>query len=158
MRRIGMLTVLVVAIGVAVYAAGAWSASTATPEQKDIKVLKAQVKTLQKQVKKLTTRESDTEDAVLASIGLALINACGNVVAYDAAVGTWMVIDQISAATQAGKTYFPGQAYVDDRIGNQALCQTIGLARAQTTPPTTAAFNAYMALLRGTSAVRTALR
>src|SRR5262245_60644519 len=158
MRRTGVLAVLVVAIGVAVYAAGAWSATTATPEQKDIKALKAQVKTLQKQVKKLTSRESDTEDAVLASIGLALINACGNVVAYDAAVGTWKVIDQISAATQAGKTYFAGQEAIDDRIQNQSLCQTIGLTRSQVVPPTIAAFNAYMALLRGSSAARTALR
>jgi hypothetical protein len=158
MRRIGMLAVLVAALGVAVYAAGAWSASTATPEQKDIKALKAQVKSLQKQVKKLQTRESDTEDAVLATIGLALINSCGNIVTADALQGTWQIVDQISAATQAGKTYFGSQQAVDDRIENQALCQTIGLTRIQSLPPTVAPFNALMGLLRGASSVRAALR
>jgi hypothetical protein len=58
------------------------------------------------------------------------------------------VIDQASAATQAGKTYFGPQTPVVDTLGGAPICQTIGVNRSQTVPPTAAQLNALLALLR----------
>ena len=153
MKRMTLVMAAACALGLAVYAAGAWSAASATPAekqlQKDVKVLKTQVKALQTSVKKLSGEVADTEDA---AIGIGLISICGTVVMADAVQGTWQVIDQASAATQAGKTYFGAQTPVDDKIVGQGLCQAIGVTRSQTVPPTIAQVNALLALFKAVRA------
>jgi hypothetical protein len=58
------------------------------------------------------------------------------------------VIDQLSAATQSGKTYFGPQTPVDDTIAGQPLCKLIGVTRSHTPPPTAAPFSALLALFQ----------
>src|SRR5438105_15088636 len=110
----------VVAVGL--YATGAWSAAQQTPVEKklqrDVTVLKAQMKALQADVKKAKTLANDAQDAALGGI---VIETCNTAITADGLQGTWRVIDQLSAATQAGKTYFGPQTPVSDEIGGQAI-------------------------------------
>ena len=136
--------ILLGAIGaVALYATVAWSATPPTPTekklQKDVATLKAQVKALKKSV-------SDARDI---AIGIGIIGACNTAITADGLQGTWQVIDQLSAATQAGKTYFGPQAPVDDSISGVHICGEIGVTRIQALPPTTASFSALLRLYQG---------
>jgi len=151
--RIGLSVAVVAAV--AAFAAGAWSAAPPSPAEKklqrDVKFLQSQVKTLRGDVKKLKTRETNTEDLAL---GVAGFTVCSTVTTADALQGTWQVIDQLSAATQAGKTYFPPQVPLNDFVGGQSVCQAIGVPRTLTVPPSTASFTALVALFQGAARLR----
>jgi hypothetical protein len=138
----------VVAVGL--YASGAWSAQGATPVearlQRDVATLKTQVKALQASVKKANQAASDAQEV---AIGIGLIDACNTAITADGFQGTWQVIDQISAATQGGKTYFGPQTPVSDVIGGQPVCQLINVARSHALPPTVAPFSSLLALFQG---------
>jgi outer membrane murein-binding lipoprotein Lpp len=139
MKRVLLLGAV---LAVALYATVAWSATPPTPTEKklltDVATLKAQVKTLKASVKQ--TRE--------IAIGLGIIGACNTAITADGLQGTWQVIDQLSAATQAGKTYFGPQTPVDDTIGTVHICAQIGVTRSQGPPPTAAPFSALLALFQ----------
>jgi hypothetical protein len=143
----GLALAAVVAAGL--YATGAWSAAQQTPVekklQKDVTVLKAQVKALQANVKKAKTLASDAQDIAL---GVLVLDACSTALTADGLQGTWQVIDQFSAATQAGKTYFGPQTPVSDAIGGQPICQLINVPRSQALPPTVAPFRALLGLFQ----------
>ncbi|HZR90973.1 MAG TPA: hypothetical protein VFA44_01040 [Gaiellaceae bacterium] len=128
----------------AAYAVGAWSASPPTPTEKrllkDVAALKSQVKTLQTQVRTVSSNEQE------AAAALAVVAVCGDVLAADALQGTWQVIDQLSSATQAGKTYFGPQTPLAASVASQDVCQALGVSRSQVVPPTVAP---YQALLGG---------
>jgi hypothetical protein len=145
----GALVLIGIALVVAAYSAAAWSAAPPSPTEKallkNVKVLQAQVKTLQSDVKKLKAQSNSTLVEADAAI---LLSACGIAVNADSLQGTWQVIDQLASATQAGKTYFGPQTPVVDSIGGQPICQTIGVSRSQSAPPTVAQHNALLALLR----------
>jgi len=135
-------------IALGLYANGAAAAPpTATEKklQKDVATLKAQVKALRSDLKKVKTAAADAQDIAL---GVAIIGACNTAITADGLQGTWQVIDQLSAATQSGKTYFGPQRPVDDSIGGQPVCKLIGVTRAQALPPTSAPFSALLALFQ----------
>jgi prophage DNA circulation protein len=142
--------VLCALVGVAVYATTAWSASTADPTEqrlvKDVAALKKQTSTLQKQVttlqKQVKTLNTNTAEAVLA---LAALGICSSEVTADAFQGTWNIVDQISAALQAGKTYFGPQTPVTATLQGQDWCAVIGVTRSQVVPPTVAPYLALLA-------------
>jgi hypothetical protein len=139
--------VLCAALALLLYATGAWSAAppTATEKklQRDVAALKIEVKALQTNVKKLKKSVTNAQEI---AIGVGLIGACNTVITADGLQGTWQVIDQLSAATQNGKTYFGQQTPVDDTIAGQPLCQAIGVNRSHALPPTIAPFSALLAL------------
>jgi hypothetical protein len=145
MKRVLLFGVVLV---VALYATVAWAATPATPTEKkllkDVASLKAQVKTLKKTV-------NDTRDLALA---VAAIGACNVAITADGLQGTWQEIDQLSAATQAGKTYFGPQTPVNDAIGNTNThwCGLVSVNRSQALPPTVAQFSALLALYQTTAA------
>jgi hypothetical protein len=137
MKRVVLLGAIV---AIALYASGAWSAPSQTPTerklQKDVASLKAQVKTLKKSI---TTTQN-------IAVGIGLIGACNTAITADGLQGTWQVLDQLSAATQSGKTYFGSQSPVNDSIGTQHICAAIGVARGQALPPTAVPFSWLLAL------------
>jgi hypothetical protein len=151
--RIGLAVAVVAAV--AAFAAGAWSAAPPSPAEKklqrDVKVLQGQVKTLRGDVKKLKTRVTSAEDIAL---GIGVFAICSTVSTADALQGTWQVTDQLSAATQAGKTYFGPQVPLNDFVGGQSVCQAIGVPRTLTVPPSTASFTALVALFQGAGLLR----
>jgi hypothetical protein len=140
MRRLAVVVVALV-VGLVGYGAAAWSAAPPSPTEKkllkDVKALQTKVTKLQGDVKKLSTRVADVEDASGAAIALGLCNAA---ITADGLQGSWQVIDQIAAATQAGKVYFGAQTPVNDTFGGQSICGALGVTRSQALPPTTAAF------------------
>jgi hypothetical protein len=149
MKKHVALALAALAVIAATYSATAWSAGSVTPTERrllrDVKVLQSKVKTLQADVKQLKTRATETEE--VAGIAL-LVSACGTAITADAIQGTWQVLDQVSAATQAGKTYFGAQTPVVDTLAGRPVCQAIGVTRSQALPPTSAQYNALLALLR----------
>jgi hypothetical protein len=91
-------------------------------------------------------------------IGAALLYSfCGLAITADDLQGTWQVADQLSAATQAGKTYFGAQTPVSDSLGTTSVCQALGVPRSQALPPSTAQITALLALLQRPTAFRQAL-
>jgi hypothetical protein len=151
--KYGALVVVALLVAIATYTATAWSAAAPTPTeqklQRQINSLKTQVTKLQKTQKQQTTAINSVGDFAVAAFAFA---ACSTEVAADAAQGTWQVIDQIAAATQAGKTYFGPQAAVSDSdLGGLLVapaCQALKVARSQAVPPTSAQFGALMAFLQ----------
>jgi hypothetical protein len=143
MKRVFVLCALV---GVAAYATGAWSASPPSPTEqrllKDVATLKTQLKTLQKQAKILTADETTIEDVLSGTI---LFSVCSDEIAADALQGTWQVLDQVSAAVQAGKTYFGSQTPVTATLQGQDVCAGGGVSRSQVLPPNIAAYQALLA-------------
>ena len=145
MKRVLLLGVV---LAVALYATVAWAATPPTPTekklQKDVATLKAQMKTLKKSV-------SDLRDVALA---VAITGACNTAITADGLQGTWQEIDQLSAATQAGKTYFGPQTPVNDAILNTNIhwCASANVNRSQALPPTVAQFSALLALYQTTVA------
>ena len=140
MKRVFVLLALV---GVAAYATTAWSASGPTPTEqrllKDVATLKTQVKTLQKQVKNLDAN-------TLAAVGtLAILGVCSTELTTDALQSTWQIVDQMSAALQAGKTYFGAQSPVVTTINGQDWCSLAQVTRSQVLPPTVAQYLALLA-------------
>jgi hypothetical protein len=144
MKRVLLLGVV---LAVALYATVAWAATPPTPTekklQKDVATLKAQVKTLKKSV-------SNVRDIALV---VAVTGACNTAITADGLQGTWQEIDQLSAAMQAGKTYFGPQTPVSDAVGTtNHWCALASVNRSQALPPTVAQFNALLALYQTTAA------
>jgi hypothetical protein len=126
-------------VGVAVYATTAWSASppSATEQRlvKDVATLKTQVKSL----------KTDLSSTRLAVLGTILLTVCSDEITADALQGTWQVVDEVSAALQAGKTYFGPQTPVTATQQGQDICGSGGITRSQVLPPTIAEYQALLA-------------
>lgn len=135
--------VLCALVGVAVYATSAWSASNTDPTEqrlvRDVATLRKQVTALQKQVK---TLDANTGAAVSV---LAVLGICQAELSADAFQGTWQIVDQISGALQAGKTYFGPQAPVSATVQGQDWCLLANVTRSQVLPPTVAQYLALLA-------------
>jgi hypothetical protein len=147
MKRLVVIAALAAA---AAYAAGAWSAPSATPTEKklqrDVAALKTQVKALQKSLKTVKKDVADTQVGVGA---VAILVDCVAAVSADEEQGSWQVTDQISTATQAGKTYFGPQPALSDQVaGVGPACQTLGITRSQVVPPVITPFDSILALFR----------
>jgi hypothetical protein len=131
------VVVLCVLVGVAVYAATAWSAPSSTDPTvsrlvKDVATLKKQVSTLQKQQKTLTKD----------------LNTIGDIAVTDDFQGTWQVIDQISTVLQGGKTYFgPQTSPVTATIQGQDICSGFNVTRSPATTGLAPTIAQYQALL-----------
>jgi phage I-like protein len=155
MKPIAVLA-LVLAVGVATYSAAAWSAPSATPTEKqllrNVATLKAQVAKLQKADKAQNTAINNVASVAVGSL---VYSACSSAITADAVQGTWQVVDQIAAATQAGKTYFGAQTPVADPVLTglltQPACQALQVTRSQALPPTAAPFNSLLGVLKGAS-------
>src|SRR5262249_10974739 len=146
------LLVVAAVAATAAFAAGAWSAPSSAPTPveakllRDVATLKKQVKTRQASVKKLNKNETANALGIAA---IALLADCDAAVTADGFQGTWQVIDQLSAATQAGKTYFGAQTPLSDSVsGIGAACQTIRVTRSQVVPPVITPFDSILALFR----------
>jgi hypothetical protein len=129
--KYGAFVVIALVAAIATYSATAWSAAPPTPTEKKI----------------LTANVND----LVGGISLALVlNACTNAVTADALQGTWQVVDQLSVATQAGKTYFGPQTAVSDSLSGLTApaCQAIQVVRSQALPPTSAQLDALLGVLR----------
>jgi hypothetical protein len=141
MKKVFVLCALV---GVAVYATAAWSASskpdpTVARLVKDVASLKKQVATLKKTL-------GQDELAIGATI---LYTVCSDEIAADALQGTWQVVDQVSAALQAGKTYFGPQTPVTATLRGQDICAGGGIVRSPVTSGAVPTVAGYQALLAG---------
>jgi len=149
MKRVFLLCALV---GVAAYATGAWSAAPPSPiEQRllrDVATLKTQVKALQAADKKQNTgiNTADTIGAVAV-----VLTICSDEITADALQGTWQVVDEASAALQAGKTYFGPQTPVTATLSGQDICAGGGITRSQVLPPTVAGYQALFAAFHTSS-------
>ena len=97
------------------------------------KALQVQVKTLQGQMRTLQRRVIADEDQVTVNFEG---DTCLGAQLADAIQGTWVTIDQLSAATQAGKTYFGSQAPVNDYNNCADLAKPEVPRPGITTPPT----------------------
>ena len=150
---------LAILAAVAAFAAGAWSAPAPTPAEKKLQrqlaTVQSQVKTLQKDVKTLKTQVGNAQ---ASAVGALLFGTCSTAITADALQGTWQEVDQLSTATQAGKTYFGPQVPVSDLIAGQSVCQVLGAPRTQTLPPSTASFTALLSLLQRSAFARAAMR
>jgi len=147
-----MFALLFTAVALAVPAAQAHAAGQASPTTAQFKALKKQVTQLQAQIKAMqkwvpktcSTRTCFTLPQVSAVAAFSYqTTACQQAVIADAFQGTWNVIDQISTATQAGKTYFGPQTPISDA----QTCRNIGLTRSSGVPPTVAVFSSLVSLL-----------
>lgn len=150
--KYGALVVAALVVAIATYTATAWSAAAPTPSeqklQRQINTLKTQVSKLQKTQKQHATAIDAIGNIAVASL---VFSVCSTEATADAVQGTWQIIDQISAATQAGKTYFGAQTAVPDTtlggLLNVPACQAFKIVRSQALPPTAAQFNALIAAL-----------
>jgi hypothetical protein len=152
MKRIAALAL--VAAAFAVPAAEAQAAQQATPTlkqfqalQKQVTKLQAQVKTLQKFVPAACTAQTCFTLAQLSNIAnfQFAYAVCQDAVISDQFQATWNVIDQISTATQAGKTYFGPQTSITD----SGSCASLRFTRPAVVPPTSAIFSSLVTLLTG---------
>jgi hypothetical protein len=146
MKLVALLA-LVLGVAIATYSAAAWSAPTATPTEqkllKSVASLKAQVAKLQKTDK---TQNGNINAIGNIAISGLVYDACVTAVTSDAIQGTWQIVDQIAAATQAGKTYFGAQTPVSDSVTGLTgtACEATSVTRSQALPPTSAQFNALL--------------
>lgn len=145
-----IVVIVAAVVAVAVYAAGAWSAAPPTPIERK---LQADLKLVQTQLKKdqaaiVTLKKNQDEIQTVVGVTL-LVTACNAALTADALQGTFQVVDQLSVATQAGKTYFGPQTPVDDTLGGRPACQVLGITRSQVLPPTTGNLAALLLLLHG---------
>jgi hypothetical protein len=150
MKRIVVLTLAAAAL--AVPAAQANAASTSGPTLAQFKALQKQVKALQAQVKTLQTwvPTSCTAKTCFTLRGLSGLadftftaEVCQEAVLADEFQATWNVIDQISTATQAGKTYFGPQTSISD----SGACALLPITRPSVIPPSAAIFSSLVSLL-----------
>jgi hypothetical protein len=150
MKRIVVLTLAAAAL--AVPAAQANAASTGAPTlaqfkalQKQVKALQAQVKTLQKWVPTTCSKSSCFTVKELSSLANFTYTGevCQEAVLADEFQATWTVIDQLSAATQTGKTYFGAQTSISDA----GACANLKITRPSVIPPTAAIFSSLVTLL-----------
>jgi hypothetical protein len=112
-----------------------------TPADRKITALTKRVTALEKRVKKAETTLGET--TLIAAAGI-IYAGCLSAVTADALNGTWNVVDQIAAATQAGKVYFGPQAPVNDF---NFCSQAFQITRQTSIPPSVANFSALTALL-----------
>lgn len=133
-------------VAVAAYATAAWSSAGATPVEKN---LQRQITALQAQVKTLKKQTAQAQDIGAAAV---LLTACTDAVTADAFQGTWSVVDQLSAATQAGKTYFGAQTPLTATVGGQDVCAAIQVARSQAVPPAVTPYQQLLAALTSRAA------
>lgn len=122
-------------------------ASTALPQAQHSQStsLARRVAALQRKVKALQKQATVTQ----AVAGVATIfSVCSAVTTADALQGTWETIDQLSAATQAGKTYFGPQTPVEDTVGGRHACSLLRVGRSHAVPPNITWFNYLLRVLR----------
>jgi hypothetical protein len=112
MKRTLVIAVIVVAVAAAVgLAARSNAAVTTASADPRIAVLQKQVRVLQGQVKVLQKHLVSDEGAIGVNFEG---DTCLGAQLADLIQGTWTVVDQLSAATQEGKTYFGTQTQVND--------------------------------------------
>ena len=113
--------------------------------QKQVKSLQAQVKTLQKWVPPKCTTQSCFTVAQLSNLAAFTydVSICQQAALADEFQATWNVIDQLSAATQAGKTYFGTQTSISDA----GACTNLKITRPALIPPTVSIFSSFVSLL-----------
>src|SRR5437588_5514552 len=95
-----LIVVLAVVVGIAAIVPMAFSASYPTSAANS---LTSRVTALEKKVKTLQKDNKDIRGLAAAALLYAI---CDSAITADALQGTWQTIDQLSAATQSGKTYF----------------------------------------------------
>ena len=150
-----MKKLVVLALAAAALAVPAAQAHAATPKaptlaqfnalQKQVKALQAQVKALQKWVPTSCTANTCFTVRQLSNataFGFEY-NICQTAAIADEFQATWNVIDQISTATQAGKTYFGPQTSINE----PGACADLRITRPSGIPPTTAIFSSLVTLL-----------
>ena len=150
MKRIVVLMLAVAAL--ALPAAQANAASSATPSlaqfkalQKQVKALQTQMKAIQKWVPKSCTASTCLTLPLVSALGAINyeVSICQQAVIADAFQGTWNVIDQISAATPAVEPSFGAQTPISDT----GTCADIKIARSSGIPPTVSPFSSIVSLL-----------
>jgi hypothetical protein len=150
MRRAFAAAALIAVAGGVGFVAAGWSAAPPTPVEKK---LIAQVAKLQAADKALTARVTKLEKSqadLVTGVGAAILfGACDAALTADALQGTWQIEDQLSVATQAGKTYYGAQTPVDDTVAGKSACGSLRLTRTQALPPTTGNLAALLLLLHG---------
>jgi uncharacterized protein YcfJ len=115
-----MTRYVVIAVIAVVAASAAASIAFAARSQAAVSVQSAdpRIAALQRQVKALQRQVKTLQRRVVADEGQLSLNfegdTCLGALVADAIQGTWVTIDQLSAATQAGKTYFGSQTPVND--------------------------------------------
>jgi hypothetical protein len=124
--------------GTALVSRSATPASPSTSLARRVAVLETKVKALQKQ--------STVTRAVVG--GLTFWGVCDAVTTADALQGTWQTIDELSAATQAGKTYFGPQTPVDDTVASVHACNVTRVGRSHLVPPNITWFNYLLRVFR----------
>jgi hypothetical protein len=134
MRRYVVIAVITASAAASIaFAARSQAALPVQSADPRIAALQKQVKALQGQVKTLQRR-------VVADEGQLSLNfegdTCLGAQVADAIQGTWVTIDQLSAATQAGKTYFGSQAQVNDYNNCADLARPAVPRAGITVPPT----------------------
>jgi hypothetical protein len=107
--------------------------------------LARRVTALEKKVKALQKQATVTQ-AVVG--GLTFWSVCSAVTTADALQSTWQLIDELSAATQAGKTYFGSQTHVDDTVAGKHACMVMRVGRSWTMPPSVTWFNVLLRVFR----------
>jgi hypothetical protein len=150
MKRLVVLALVSLTVALAATTT-AGARTTATPTEKR---LQKQLGTLTKQVTALTktvnTLKKDLDDTANYAFAVFLLSECNSAITADALQGTWTVIDQISVATQAGKTYFGPQTPVDDK----GVCAgALGVNRSQVSPPNVDAYKTMLGFLPQTAAL-----
>jgi len=103
------------------------------------------VTALEKKVNALQKQSNLTQGAVGF---LTFWSACDVVTTADALQGTWQTIDELSAATQAGKTYFGPQTPVDDTVLGHHACVVSRVGRMYPWPRTIGYFNNLLRVFR----------
>ena len=160
MKRIVAFALATVALALPVTQAGA-AQSANSPTLAQFKALQKQVTTLQSQVKTLqaqmkvqqkwvppscTTQTCATLTQLTNAVdGSFALFVCNEAVLADEFQATWNVVDQLSAATQAGKTYFGPQTSISDA----GACAALRITRPAVIPPTVAIFSSIVSLLAG---------
>jgi hypothetical protein len=149
MKRIVALILAAAALAVPATQANAAGPSAAQFRalQKQVKTLQAQVKALQKWVPTSCTARTCFNVRQLSTIAdfTYTVEVCQQAVLADEFQATWGVIDQLSAATQAGKTYFGPQSSISDA----QACSAVRITRPSANPPNAAIFSSLVSLLTG---------
>ena len=107
--------------------------------------LARRVASLERKVTTLQKQSSLTQGAVGF---LTFWSACDVVTTADALQGTWQVIDELSAATQSGKTYFGPQTPVDDTVLGHHACVVSRVGRTYPWPRSIGYFNNLLRVFR----------
>ncbi len=110
--------------------------------------LATQVRALQKQVKTLQTRVKTLSNEISVNYEG---DGCLAALTTDALQATWLVLDQVSAATTSAKTYFGPQTPIDDKgaCADLASPEVPRVRPAAGVAPTIGPFNALIAWLHG---------